>query len=199
MACLDLGATDWFWHRKPMPYEAPPDLGSMSLIDIAKAVEERKLPPIEHWNPTETADSKMRIAVDGTWYHEGRPLARPAMVRAFASLLMRDPDGRHWLVTPECRQSIEVEDAAFVAVDVQPRDGALAFRLNTDELVIAGPDHPLRAAGSEEAPAIYLAVRHGCEARLDRSTWLQLAEFALQTGDGRSVTSQGTTFPLVPA
>ena len=186
-----------------MPYEAPPDLAAMSLLDIAQAVNERKLPPIEHWNPVETADSRMRIAADGTWFHEGRPLTRPAMVRAFASLLMRDAGGQHWLVTPECRQSIEVEDAAFVAVDMQARPGklggALAFRLNTDELVLAGPDNPLRAAGEAETPAIYLAVRHGCEARLDRSTWLQLAEHALASGDGRSVVSEGAKFALVPA
>ncbi len=171
----------------------------MSLLDIAAAVAERKLPPVERWNPAETADSHMRIAADGKWFHEGQPIGRPAMVRAFASLLVQDDDGAHWLVTPECRQSIEVEDAAFVAVDMQERDGALAFRLNTDELVIAGPEHPLRAAGDADTPAIYLAVRHGCEARLDRATWLQLAEHALATGDGRSVTSRGVTFPLVPA
>ena len=182
-----------------MPYEAPPDLRAMSLLDIARAVEERKLPPVEQWNPAETADSQMRIAADGTWFHENRPITRPAMVRAFASLLTRDVKGRHWLVTPECRQAIEVEDAAFVAVDMQARDRALAFRLNTDELVLAGPDHPLRATGDSETPAIYLAVRHGCEARLDRSTWLQLAEHALATGDGSAVSSQGAVFPLVPA
>jgi len=186
-----------------VPYDAPPDLAAMSLLDIAEAVRTRKLPPIDHWNPKETTDSRMRIAADGRWFHEGRPLTRPAMTRAFASLLMRDDDEQHWLVTPECRQSIEVEDAAFVAVDMQARPGtlgiALAFRLNTDELVLAGPNNPLRAAGDPETPAIYLAVRHGCEARLDRSTWLQLAEFALENGDGRLVASQGATFPLVPA
>ena len=171
----------------------------MSLLDIARAVEERKLPPVEQWNPPETAESHMRIAADGRWFHEGRPISRPAMVRAFASLLVRDAQGRHWLVTPECRQSIAVEDAAFVAVDLQAREGTLAFRLNTDELVLAGPDHPLRAAGDPETPAIYLAVRHGCEARLDRSTWLQLAEHALATGDGTTVASQRAVFPLVPA
>ena len=186
-----------------MPYEAPPDLAGMSLLDIAHAVAERKLPPVESWNPAETADSHMRIRADGSWLHEGRPLTRSAMVRAFASLLVRDAEGQHWLVTPECRQAIAVDDAAFVAVDVQPRagpsGGALAFRLNTDELVIAGPEHPLRAAGSVEAPAIYLAVRRGCEARLDRSTWLQLAEHALASGDGSTVASQGAVFPLTPA
>ena len=186
-----------------MPYDPPPDLAGLSLTRIARAMEERRLPPVERWNPAETADSHMRIAADGTWFHEGRPIARPAMVRAFASLLMRDGDGQHWLMTPECRQSIEVEDAAFVAVDMQARADdlghTLAFRLNTDDFVIAGPENPLRAAGDPEVPAIYLAVRHGCEARLGRSTWLQLAEHALAHGDGTSVESRGATFSLVPA
>ena len=181
-----------------MPYDAPPDLASLSLAEIAAAVAARKLPPVEQWHPAETADSHMRITADGTWLHEGRPITRPAMVRAFASLLTRDVSGQHWLVTLECKQSIEVEDAAFVAVELRAEGDALAFRLNTDELVIAGPEHSLRAAGDPEVPAIYLAVRRGCEARLNRSTYLQLVEHALADG-GLSVTSQGATFALGPA
>jgi len=182
-----------------MPYDVPPNLAAMSLPEIARAVEERRLPPITSWNPAETADSFMRIAADGTWYHDGRPIRRPAMVRAFASLLMRDADGRHWLVTPQCRQSIAVEDAAFIAMDVQCKGDALAFRLDCDELVLAGPDHPLRAAGDPATPAIYLAVRHGCEARLSRSTWLQLVELAEFDGERLTVTSRGAHFYLTPA
>lgn len=181
-----------------MPYDPPPDLAALSLAEIAAALAERKLPPVEQWRPAETADSHMRVAADGTWFHEGRPITRPAMVRAFASLLMRDGDGRHWLVTPECRQSIEVEDAPFTAVELRAENDALVFRLNTDELVIAGSDHPLRAAGDPQVPAIYLAVRRGCEARLNRSTYLQLIEHALANG-GLSVCSQGATFALEPA
>jgi hypothetical protein len=183
---------------RAMPYDAPPDLASLSLAEIAAAVEARKLPPVEQWHPTETADSHMRIAADGSWVHEGRPITRPAMIRAFASLLTRDESGQHWLVTPECRQSIEVEDAAFVAVELRAEGDALAFRLNTDELVIAGPEHPLRAAGDPEVPAIYLAVRRSCEARLNRSTYLQLVEQA-RAGGALSVASQGATFSLEPA
>jgi hypothetical protein len=181
-----------------VPYDPPPDLAALSLAEIVAAAEARKLPPIELWHPAETADSHMRIAADGTWFHDGRPIARPAMVRAFASLLTRDEGERHWLVTPECRQSVAVEDAAFVAVEMRAEGGALVFRLNTDELVIAGPEHPLRAAGDPEVPAIYLAVRRGCEARLNRSTYLQLVERAL-AGGGLRVTSRGATFPLEPA
>ena len=89
-----------------MPYDPLPDLAAMSLAEIAGAVAARRLPPVERWNPSETADSHMRIAADGTWFHEGRPITRPAMVRAFASLLTRDEGGQHWLVTPECKQTI---------------------------------------------------------------------------------------------
>lgn len=193
------GRIDSCHPRSEMPYEPPPALAGLSLAEIAEAVAARRLPPVEQWDPRETADSHMCIAPDGTWFHEGRPISRPAMVRAFASLLVRDDGGRHWLVTPECKQSIEVEDAAFQAVEMRVEEDAIAFRLNTDELVVAGPDHPLRAAGDPEVPAIYLAVRRGCEARLNRSTYLQLIEHALAGGPDLTVESRGATFALVPA
>lgn len=180
-----------------MPYEPPPEIAGMSLAQLAEAVAARKLPPVEQWSPAAVGDSHMAIRADGSWTHEGSPITRPAMVRAFASLLTRDAQG-HWLVTPVQKLSVEVEDAAFVATDLTARDGAIAFRLNTDEIVIAGPDHPLIARGNEETPALYLSVRRGCEARLNRSTWEQLAQLALDHGEGWWVSSEGSTFSLVP-
>lgn len=184
-----------------MPYEPPPYLAELTLAEIAALVAARKLPAVEGWAPERVGDSAMRIAADGTWYHEGGPIRREAMVRAFAGLLTRDADGQHWLVTPFEKLSIAVEDAAFIAVDCVRADDALAFRLNTDDLVIAGPEHPLRAAGSAETPALYLNVRRGCEARLNRSTYAQLAEIALAEGaeaNGWQVASQGAQFTLLP-
>ena len=193
-----------------MPYEPPPELATLSLPEIAALAAERKLPPVDSWHPQHSGDSAMRIAPDGRWFHEGGEITRPAMVRAFASLLLRDEAGQHWLVTPAEKLTIAVDDAAFIAVDVKRDGDALAFRLNTDEFVVAGPDHPLIARGDAETPAIYLAVRHGCEARVNRSTWEQLVEIALageigasEDGAGRNgdlaVSSLGLRFPLVPA
>lgn len=180
-----------------MPYEPPPYLAELTLAQIAEQVALRKLPPVEGWAPAKVGDSQMRIAADGTWFHEGEPIRRPAMVRAFSGLLTRDEAGQHWLVTPFEKLSIEVEDAAFIATDCVRKDGDLAFRINTDELVIAGPDNPLRVAGDPDTPAIYLHVRRGCEARLNRSTYTQLAEIALETnGDDWIVSSQGALFSL---
>ena len=196
---LTLGECAPIWHRKlTMPYSPPPELAELSLAQIAAQVEARTLPPVEEWNPQATSDSLMRIAADGTWFHDGSPITRPAMVRAFVSLLIRDDTGQHWLVTPFEKQSIAVEDAAFIAVDVEAKERALAFRLNTDDLVLAGPDHALVARGDPDTPALYLAVRHGCEARLNRSTYQQLAHIALEQGDGWAVSSCDATFSLVP-
>ena len=180
-----------------MPYQPPPDLASLSLEEIADLAATRKLPPVEQWQPEHTSDSLMRIAADGRWFHDGGEITRPAMVRAFSSLLLRDDGGQHWLVTPYEKASIEVEDAAFIAVDVVRQGDALAFRLNTDDTVIAGPDHPIIARGNPDTPALYLGVRHGTEARLNRSTYGQLAELALEKGD-LAVTSNGCRFSLVP-
>lgn len=170
----------------------------MSLAEIAGLVDARELPPVTQWHPAREGESQMRIARDGRWFHQGGEITRPAMTRAFSALLTRDAAGRHWLVTPHERLSIDVEDAAFVAVDVKHEDGALAFRLNTDDLVIAGADHPILARGDADVPAIYLGVRNGLEARLNRSTYAQLMDIALEN-DTLTVSSQGALFTLVPA
>ena len=181
-----------------MPYTPPPELAGLSLAQIAEQVAARKLPPVEDWAPENIDDSHMRIAADGTWYHDGSPVTRPAMVRAFSGLLNREEDDSYWLVVPYQKLSIEVEDACFIATDVSEADGDLAFRLNTDELVVAGPDNRLRAEGDPDAPALYLHVRRGCEARLNRSTYEQLAQIALERGEDWTVSSGGTRFSLIP-
>lgn len=188
-----------------MPYVPPPELASLSLAELAGHVAARKLPPIDQWTPQETGDSEMRIAADGRWFHQGGEIRRPAMARAFSSLLMRDDTGQHWLVTPFQKLAIEVEDAAFIATDMQAKPDeagrmTLAFRLNSDDLVVCGPAHPLRVAGTADVPAFYLAVRNGTEARLNRSTYGQLIDHALLLGDAElSVESMGQRFVLVPA
>ena len=183
-----------------MPYEPPPELAALSLGEIAELVAARKLPPVEGWVPQREGDSEMRIAADGKWYHRGGEITRAAMIRAFSTLLSRDQAGQHWLVSPFEKLAIAVDDAAFIATDLRIDSGALAFRLNTDEFVIAGPDHPIRAAGDPDVPAFYLAVRRGCEARLNRSTYEQLVQHALERGDEPlAVESGGARFSLVPS
>ena len=178
----------------------PDDLSRLSLTEIARMASERKLPPVDQWQPRHCGDSFMRIARDGTWYHEGRPIRRPEMVRLFSTILRREPDGRFVLVTPAEKLDIAVEDAPFVAVEVKSegegRDRNLAFRLNSGDVVIAGPGHALRF---EPGPRPCLEVRRGLEALIARSVYYELAEMALAE-DSRppGLWSGGAFFALEP-
>ena len=169
-----------------MPMPELPDLATLSLAEIAEAAAAKRLPPVESWHPTRSGDSEMRIAADGTWFHQGSPIARANMVRLFSTILRREADGGYVLVTPAEKLSIEVEDAPFVAVEVksegEERARNLAFRLNTGDLVVAGPEHLIRVAGSAEEPRPYLAVRGGMEARIGRAAWVELAGWAVDEG-----------------
>lgn len=179
-----------------MPYDPPPDLASLSLAQIAALAAERKLPPVEQWKPERDGDSEMRIAADGRWYHQGGEITRPAMVRAFSSLLRIEENGGYSLVTPHERLSIVVEDAPFIAVEMQSEGEGetriLAFRLNTDDLVIAGHEHEV-----ELRPLPYLHVRAELWAKLARPVYYELAELALDEGnDPPGLWSGGAFFPL---
>jgi uncharacterized protein len=182
----------------------PLDLSRLSLAEIAQAVAAQRLPPVESWNPAKTGDSEMRIAADGRWYHQGDPINRPNMVRLFSTILRREADGSHVLVTPVEKLSIEVEDAPFIAVEVKSegegRARRLVFRLNSGDLVVAGAAHPLRFAGTEDAPAPYLAVRGGMDARLARPVYYELAEMALAADEAPpGVWSDGQFFAMMAA
>jgi len=183
----------------------PPDFASLSLAEVARLAEERRLPRVESWNPQHCGHSTMRIARDGTWYHAGSPIGRPAMVRLFSTILRREPDGGYVLVTPAEKLDIDVEDAPFVAVELRSegegRERRLAFRLNTDAVVIAGPEHPIRMGEvggevhGESHP--YLLVRNGLEALIARPVFYELAEIAIaEASEPAGVWSDGAFFAL---
>ncbi len=151
-------------------------------------------------------DLDIRIAADGTWFHEGVAIRRPALVKLFASVLMRDEAGDYWLVTPVERARIRVDDVPFLAVEMKAEGEGkaqiLSFRTNLDEWVRAGPSHPIafRAQPGGREPAPYVLVRDGLEARLTRAVYYDLAERALDAGPegvaGFGVHSAGAFFPL---
>ena len=185
-----------------MPMEPIPDLATLDLAAIVRLVEERRLPPVEQWNPAHCGDAEMRIARDGTWYHQGSPIGRAAMVRLFSTVLRREPDGGFVLVTPVEKLSIEVEDAPFLATALKAEgDGTarrLVFQLNTGDLVTAGLEHPLRFDEGEDGPRPYLHVRGGLEALVARPVYYELAEMAL-AAEQPGLWSDGAFFPLAAA
>ena len=145
----------------------------------------------------------MRIARDGSWYHQGQPINRPAMVRLFSTVLRREPDGSHVLVTPVEKLSIEVDGTAFLALEMES-EGAnqtrrIALRLNSGDALVIGPEHPMAIVDDGHGPQPRVAVRHGLEAALVRPLYYELAEIALAEGhDPPGVWSDGAFFALAP-
>jgi hypothetical protein len=185
-----------------MPESRPPiELQGLSLAELQALIDERRLPPVDQWNPERCGHSGMRIARDGTWYHQGDPIRRPAMVRLFSTVLRREPDGRHMLVTPVEKLEIDVEATAFRAVEMESEGEGekrkIALRLDSGDAVILGPDHPLRLVPDENGPSPRVLVRHGLEAELARPVYYELAEIALAEGrQAPGVWSDGVFFPL---
>jgi hypothetical protein len=186
-----------------MPERRPPiEAFGQSLAELTEAIAERGgPPPVDRWNPSHCGHSGMRIARDGTWFHEGSPIDRPAMVRLFATVLRREPDGSHVLVTPVEKLTIDVETTAFRATQMtMSGDGdtrRIGVTLDSGDGLVIGPGHPLFVVATELGPSPRIAVRFGLEAELARPLYYELADIALAEGHNPpGVWSDGMFFEM---
>jgi hypothetical protein len=185
--------------------DAPDDLPIRLPIDLPGGASGDVRYPVERWNPPHCGHSAMRIDRDGRWWHEGRPIARPALARLFARLLRREADGRHVLVTPVEMLDIDVEDAPLIASEVESegegKERNIRLRIALlDDWVAAGPDHAITLDMTDNGPRPYLGLSNGLRARIDRPAYYALAELALaDESDPPGVWSHGVFFPLVGA
>jgi uncharacterized protein len=179
------------------------------LASVQAAGSGRKGPPPVHlWNPPYCGEIDMRIARDGTWFHEGTPIGRAGLVRLFSSILRKEGD-RYFLVTPVEKVGIRVEDAPMVAVDFtvrgEGRDQSLTFVTKTEDEAVMGPDHPLRVVRDAVTgePSPYILIRPGLEALIDRKSFYRMVELGChedRAGEGWfGLWSQGIFFPVIPS
>lgn len=179
--------------------------GLEALIERAGGLGGSK-PPVHQWNPPHRGAIDMRIASDGAWHYMGSPINREALVRLFASVLRRD-DNEFVLVTPVEKVGIVVEDAPFIAVEMQTSDEndqqVLTLRTNVGDVVTVGPDHPLKFEDEKDTEGLkpYVLVRDRLEAKLARSLLYELADIGVieSLSDGRffGVWSSGAFYPMV--
>lgn len=175
-------------------------------LSLAARLTDRKLPPVDTWNPDFCGDIDIRIARDGIWYYNGSPIGRKRLVALFASVLRRDADGDYYLVTPAEKLRIQVDDAPFLAVELEVHgsgvDQVLLFRTNVDDVVRADEAHPIRVDidPRDEVPSPYVLVRRNLEALLSRSVYYQLVALSVERKGARGtelgVWSGGEFFTL---
>jgi len=189
------------------------DISSISSIDglqalISRAGKFSRGPaPVEKWEPEFCGDLDMEIRRDGTWFYMGTPIGRHALVQLFATVLRKDDDGKTYLVTPVEKIGIRVEDAHFVAVEMNAHqvDGqqVITFRTNVGDLIEAGSDNPIRFVTVKENDGIkpYILVRGRLEALLARPVMYELIAMGEEIEiDGVlmfCVKSKGMVFPIM--
>lgn len=147
--------------------------------------------PVDTWQPTHCGEIDIEIRQDGTWWHFGTPIARPALVLLFARVLRHDPDG-YVLVTPAEKLSIRVADVPFLIVDVTVDAGIIRLRTNLGDSVTVDADHGLQMRPGPDGVSVpYVRVRGKLDARFSRSAWFQLADLAMMNADGVLQVSSG--------
>jgi hypothetical protein len=182
--------------------------GLESIAGAARRARAKGLPPVHLWNPPYCGDIDMRIAGDGTWFYQKTPIGRAALVKLFASVLKREGD-KYFLVTPVEKCGIAVDDAPFLAVELEV-EGAdvgrrLHFRTNVDDWVACGPDHALRFEPEPETGGLkpYLHVRRDLWAKVTRALFYDLVELGEEreiAGERMfGVASAGEFFVMAPA
>lgn len=175
-----------------------------SLVASIKAAKTRGLPPVEKWNPPFCGDIDMEIQRDGTWFYEGTPIGRPALVKLFASILIREDDN-YFLVTPVEKVGIRVQDAPFVAVDFEASGEGeaqrLTFTTNLENVTVADAEMPLRFTRDPETgePSPYVRVRRNLEALIDRKSFYRLVELGVHHDGWFGVWSGGAFFGIIPS
>jgi len=183
------------------------EAGSRGLESLAAAVGKGKHPPVEKWNPPFCGDLDMWIAADGTWFYLGTPIGRPALVRLFASVVKRE-GGRYFLVTPVEKVGIRVDDAPFLAVEMEVENrGAgqsLIFRTNVDDVVRCDAEHRLRFEPEAGTGGLrpYLHGRRDLWAKVTRPLFFDLVAIGevREVGGRRmfGVVSTGEFFAMAP-
>jgi hypothetical protein len=182
--------------------------GLDGLASNARGASGKGPPPVHLWNPPFCGDLDMRIATDGTWYYLKTPIGRPALVKLFASVLKREGE-QYVLVTPVEKVGITVDDAPFMAVELNIEQGeggrVLHFRTNVDDWVACGPGHALRFEPEPNTGGLkpYLHVRRELWAKVSRALFYDLVDMGEERDlDGVAmfgIVSGGEFFPMAPA
>ena len=166
------------------------------LFDTLLSLQQQKrLPPLEDWQPAKRGVVDIRIDRQGRWYHDGDLIKRQPLIDLFATILRKQGE-EYFLVTPVEQMAIQVEDVPFLAIDMDVRgvgvDADLLFTTNVGDYLLAGPEHEIAMRGNTP----YLAVRDGLEARIQRSVFYRLVEVGVEQQDALCVYSQGACFSL---
>ena len=153
---------------------------AVSLEKISQQLEEnsdKKLPPVELWDPPYCGEIDLQIKGDGSWYYNGTVFKRLSLVKLFASVLKKE-DEDYYLVTPVEKVKIQVDDVPFVLTqwDWQDEDKAeMRVSTNLDDKFMLNAEHPVTLG---DDGSLYVIVRRNLLAKVHRNVYYQWIDIA---------------------
>lgn len=184
---------------------------SLDKISAQLAGSKKSLPPVESWNPPYCGEIDIQIKANGDWYYNGTIFKRLALVKMFASVLIKDVSkdvsddlsknmAEYFLVTPVEKVKIQVDDAPFVLTLwrwLDEKETVMQVTTNLGDEFILDEQHPLIV---NESGDLYVTVRRNLTAKVHRNVYYQWAAIAKeqQTKNGTEliITSAKCQFTL---
>ena len=171
----------------------------MSLNRLIAELEKNQHAPTEQWDPPYCGEIPIRIDGDGCWYYQGSEIKRQALVKLFASVLVKEDDD-YFLITPAEKVKIDVDDAPFMVVDWEQRtedgESLLLLTTNIGDTLVLSSEHPLQI--KDGVP--YVVMPRELEAKVHRNVfyqWVSIAQTREVNGKEQwFLSSAGETFVL---
>jgi hypothetical protein len=141
----------------------------------------KKLPPIEQWNPPYCGEIDIEIKANGDWYYGGTIVKRLPLVKLFASVLLKEQHGKvdeYFLITPVEKVKISVEETPFLITqwrwldDEQP---IMEVETNLGDSFVLNENHNFTLT---EDGCIYVNVRRNLQAKIHRNVYYQWVDLA---------------------
>ena len=137
--------------------------------------------PVDLWDPKFCGNLDIRIAKDGSWFHEGSKINRMSLVKLFSSILKKEGD-KYFLVTPVEKIGIKVDAAPFIANSLdffgKGKTQKVSFTTNVGDTFHLNYQHPIRIDYNLKTnePIPYVSVRRNLEALIDRKSFYRLID-----------------------
>lgn len=152
--------------------------------------------PLDEWSPAHCGDIDIRIAKDGTWWHEGSRIRRERLVRLFSALLICEA-GEYFLITPAEKARIQVEDRALHVVFIDVADDVVTAVTADGRCLPLGDEHPLRFSDLDGVSVPEVYAGHGLWARFNRNAFYELSRFIEEGDDGQlNLCLAGRCYPV---
>ncbi|WP_221798520.1 DUF1285 domain-containing protein [Oceanobacter mangrovi] len=164
----------------------------MSLQSLLEALGKQPsgmLPPVKDWHPDFCGEIDIRIDAAGNWFHEGGQITREPLVRLFASVLRKDGND-YFLVTPQEKLQIQVEDVPFQIIAIERQNGVIQGITNVGDSFEISASQPFESDMQNGVDVPVVDIRQGLKARLGRNAYYQLIDWC-EEDNGRYFVRSG--------